>query len=317
MGRRRTHNLHLPPRLRLISGTYWFTPRVNGKQVWINFGRDYGQALQRWASETGKTVAISTVADAIGAYLETQRDRLKPSTMEGYQKSAKRLLPVFGSVGLQDLEASDVYRYMIERGDVSANRDRALLSAAYTHARRTGAHKGDDPTKLLQFRNAEKPRERLITDAELARLVEVANPRMALIIRFAALTGMRQGDILGLKLTAAGPEGITYRTGKTGKSILLEWTPELRAIWQAAAKDRVGAVTVFTSEDRKPFTGSGFRASWRRVKERAGLLDVRFHDLRGKAGTEHPDAQKLLGHTNSSVTERHYKRGPVRARPVK
>lgn len=315
MGRRRANNLHLPPRLYLRGKVYWFKAVVDGKPKWFNFGKDYGLALELWARETGKTTAVHTVADAVGVYLESQRDRLSPQSMERYAKSAKRLLPVFGSVALRDLEASDVYRYMREKGDVSANRDRSLLSAAYSHARRIGAFRGDDPTKALQYRNPEKPRERLVSDAELARLLVAAPPHMAHIIEFAAITGMRQGDILALRVSAATADGILYRSSKAGKLQLVRWTPALRAVWQAATQDLIGASVAFRTERRTEFTGSGFRASWAKLKARAELPDVTFHDLRAKAASEAVDATALLGHSDPKTTARHYKRGPIVSDP--
>jgi integrase len=227
------------------------------------------------------------------------------------------LLPVFGAVALRDLEPSDVYRYMTQKGDVSANRDRSLLSAAYSHARRIGAFRGDDPTKQLQYRNPEKARERLITDAELARLIVAAPPHMAQIIEFAALTGMRQGDILALRVSAATADGILYRSSKAGKLQLVRWTPALRKVWQEATQDRIAASIAFRTERRTAFTGSGFRASWRAVKLRAGLADVTFHDLRAKAATESVDATALLGHSDPKTTAKHYKRGPIISDPAR
>ena len=64
---------------------------------------------------------------------------------------------------------------LTETGTVSANRDRALLSATYTHARRIGAlpRSADDPTKGLHYRNPEHARKRYITDAELLQRLAV------------------------------------------------------------------------------------------------------------------------------------------------
>src|SRR5690606_10403005 len=97
---------------------------------------------------------------------------------------------------LTDLAPADVYRYLVERGDVQANRDRALLSASYTHARRIGAFSGDDPAKGLRYRNEEKPRQRYVTDDEMTRLLAAASPKLGTIARFIELTGMRQSDAL-------------------------------------------------------------------------------------------------------------------------
>ena len=54
MGRRRKNNLHLPPRMRLRHGAYYYTPRVNGKQQCIRLSRDYAEALALWAEHEGR-----------------------------------------------------------------------------------------------------------------------------------------------------------------------------------------------------------------------------------------------------------------------
>ena len=50
MGRRRQHDKHLPQRVYLKDGTYWFRPRV-GK--YVNLGRDLAEAIARYASLIG------------------------------------------------------------------------------------------------------------------------------------------------------------------------------------------------------------------------------------------------------------------------
>jgi integrase len=53
---------------------------------------------------------------------------------------------------------------------------------------------------------------------------------------------------------------------------------------------------------------------------KAGLPDVRLHDLRGKAGSDvatQADAQRLLGHADGKVTGKHYRRKPERVNPVR
>lgn len=317
MGRRRESNLHLPPHLYLKDGSYRYKRRVNGKQVAKNFGKSLSEALRLWAEAEGTDWEAETVRDAILAYLDSERGRLAPQTIERYEKSLKRLSPVFGDMRLADLEPKHVYQYLKARGDVSANRDRALLSAAYTHARRTGLFRGDDPTKALQYRNPERPRTRLVTDAELAALIAAAPPHMARIIEWAAITGMRQGDILALKVSDAGPDGVVYRASKTGKELLLRWTPSTRRIWQEATQGRIGQAVAFRTTLHTEFTGSGFRASWRAVCERAGVQGVTFHDLRAKAATDAKDPSKLLQHSDPKVTQKHYLRGRSEADPTK
>ncbi len=82
---------------------------------------------------------------------------------------------------------------------------------------------------------------------------------------------------------------------------------------------RIGDVPLFLARDGAAYTSSGFKASWRRVKLRAGLGDIRFHDLRRKSGSDADDeahAQALLGHSDPKVTRRHYRAKLTAVQPI-
>lgn len=326
MGRRRTTDKHLPRWMQRKHGAYYI---VRGNK-WIRLGKDYGPALIEYAKLVGDRPQVTTVADAVTHYLESSATRLAPATLEGYRRSAALLAPVFGHMALTDLTPADVYRYLVERGDVQANRDRALLSAAYTHARRIGAFSGDDPAKGLRYRNEEKPRQRYVTDDEMQRLLEAASPKLGTIARLIELTGMRQSDALRVRLADMDDEGIHYTSGKTGKRLVVLWSDELRAVVDDAKRlwRRFGREYLFESKPRGrlhkrapgPYTPSGLRALWRAARAKAGLRDVRLHDLRGKAGSDmetQQDAQRLLGHADGKITAKHYRRKPDRVKPVR
>lgn len=325
MGRRRKHDRHLPERMFRRRDAYYF---VSGGK-WHPLGKDFGPALLKYAELVGEPVKITTVRDVLSHYLETAAKRLKPATLEGYRRSAERLIPVFGHMDLRDLQAQHVYRYLVTDGSVQANRDRALLSAAYTEARRIGAlpARADDPTKGLQYRNEERPRQRYITDEEQSALLLASSPKLACIERFLHLTAMRQSDALRVRLDDIDDEGIHYTTGKTGVSRVVVWTPELRACVDEALRlwRRFGRAWLFESIPKGkhakrgpgPYTPSGLRALFRVARERSGVQDVRLHDLRRKAGSdlEEDHAQQLLAHADGKTTRKHYRAKPVRVKP--
>jgi integrase len=307
-------------------GAYYF---VSGGK-WLRLAKEYGPALVQYAALVGSPPQVRTVKDAVWHYIEHKTGKLAPATLANYRYGAANLCAVFGSLALEDITPPMLYRYLSEAGTVQANRDKALLSAAFTHARNLGAFTGVDPTKRLQFRNEEKPRDRYVEDDELARLVAAASPKLATIARFIALTGLRQGDALRVRMDEMDDEGIHITTGKTGKRIVILWSPELvevvdqaKVLWR-----RFGREWLFEGKPRGklherpvgPYTPSGLRALWRVARIKAGLPDVRLHDLRGKAGSDvatQADAQRLLGHADGKVTGKHYRRKPERVNPVR
>lgn len=76
------------------------------------------------------------------------------------------------------------------------------------------------------------------------------------------------------------------------------------------------AVTTLTTQAGTSWTSDGFRASWRKACERAGIDDVTFQDLRGSAvvrlalaGCEVPEIAAITGHAladASAILDAHY-----------
>jgi integrase len=334
MGRPRKHNRHLPANMQMRHGAYYF---VRGGK-WTRLAPDYGTALLKYAELVGTRPQLTTVKDAVWAYIEHGRTRkhqepLSEATLANYRVSAANLCAVFGHIALVDLEKEMVARYLVEASaPVQANRDKSLLSAAYSYASLIGAFKGVDPTKKLQFRNQEKPRDRYVEDEEMTSLLAAASPKMACIARFIELTGMRQGDALRVKMSDLDAEGIHYATGKSRgqKRLVVLWSPELEAVVDDAKRlwRRFGREYLFESHPKGkhakrgpgPYTPSGLRALWRRVRTKAKIEDARLHDLRRKAGSDSAsdqDAQRLLGHADPKVTRRHYRAKPDRVKPLR
>lgn len=318
MGRKRTAQTHLPRHMMMRSGCYYYVMRVDGKQRWAALGKDYSEALRQWAGLEGVTgKPVLTVADAIAHYLDDRATKLSAKTLTDYRAQAETLGKVFGTMRLGDVTQAHVYTYLKKRGNVAGNRERDLLRAVYTFAANIG-YKGDNPAKGMRVRNTEKPRKRYVTDEEMAKLVLAAQPRFGLLIQFLYLTGMRIGDAIALPLTAAGDDGIRWEEGKTRKPRWVEWSDELRAVWKAAAGNRIGAQALFLGR-RGPYTLSGVESTWTRVRARSGVINATLHDLRRKAGSDLPlvRAQELLGHTDARVTKRHYHVRADAAQPVK
>jgi integrase len=325
MPRQRTANKHLPRNMVKRGPSYYFVTSGN----YTNLGRDYPKALIAYAGLVGETPELGTVADLLAAYIETRRATLSPITIEGYLYGSRNLGAVFGHLPLASVMRSDVYRYVKQVGNVQANRDRALLSAAYTFAKNIGAFTGDNPAMGLQERNTEKPRVRYMDDAEYSCLLAESSPRLACMIRFLYLTGMRPSDAFALRHSDFDDQGFLFTTSKTGKLAGVQWSDDLRAVVLDARNlfRRFGRVYLFESAPKGQhaargagqYTVSGFRSLFKRAAARAGLVDIRPYDLRKKAGSDVTEAHAthLLGHSDAKTTRRHYRTKIERAKPVK
>jgi integrase len=118
------------------------------------------------------------------------------------------------------------------------------------------------------------------TDADLKELAKHASPEIMWAARLAAMTGLRQGDLLRLSWSHIRENAIEIRTRKTGSTAEVPLYDDLRALLAEIPKR---ATTVLTSTKKRPW-GSGFGASWQDAIKAAGI-DKHFHDLRGTAAT--------------------------------
>jgi len=97
--------------------------------------------------------------------------------------------------------------------------------------------------------------------------------------------GPRRGDLLALRRENLTAEGILFTQSKTGRTQLIEWSEELRAIVARAKalKPQVPGDYLLRTRAGRQYTASGFSAIWQRLIAKhvaAGGQRFRFHDLR-------------------------------------
>ena len=128
-------------------------------------------------------------------------------------------------------------------------------------------------------------------------------------------TGQRQGDLLRLTWNAYDGKDIRLRQSKTGVRVQVPVGAPLKAALDAAAKAK-RSPTILLNTDGRPWTQDGFRASWGKAADKAGIVGVTFNDLRGTAvtrlaleGCTEPQIVSITGHSLSdvrSILDAHY-----------
>jgi integrase len=147
------------------------------------------------------------------------------------------------------------------------------------------------------------------------------NKRAIAAIRLLILTGARKSEILGARW-----EWIDIARGylhlpdsKTGEKLVPLGAPALAVI---AAQPRVQGNPYLLPSVKKDMHYVGLPKAWERIRARAGLDDVRLHDLRhafASVGASGGDSLlvigALLGHRDAKTTQRyaHLQDDPVRA----
>jgi integrase len=115
----------------------------------------------------------------------------------------------------------------------------------------------------------------------------------------------RQGDLLRLTWKAYDGQFIRLRQSKTDVHVTVPVGKPLKAILDTTSRL---SPFIIASEDDRPYTSDGFRASWRKTCDRAGVKGLTFHDLRGTAvsrlagaGATEMEIAAITGHAVGDV----------------
>lgn len=206
---------------------------------------------------------------------------------------------------------------IVTGGDGTATRTVRLVSSILSFGVREGLLPAN-PALGVET-TPDKSRDRFLSEAEAKRLGEAlrfvedqgAHPYGVAIIRLLAMSGARKSEIEGLKWSDID-EGTGYlRLAKTKTGArLIPITAPMRAILKSVEPVK-GTEFVFPAQTlTAPF--HGVPQVWNRVREAAGLKDLRLHDLRHSAasfalanGVPLEVIGRLLGHTDLKTTRRY------------
>ena len=267
-----------------------------------------------------------TVADLALQYLEEHVEvRLKPRTQVRVGGVLRNhILPALGRMPVAAVERSHVVdlQQTLSAHPVTANKAVKILSHMFKLGEGWGmAPEGLNPCRSIE-RYPERSRERFLTDAEFVRLGRVlddsiaagrGSPAAVTAIRLLMLTGCRRSEVLTLRWTDVDLETgeLNLADAKSGpRAVQLPPTAVQLLTMLPRRKD---SPWVFPGNDRQGrFGAEGLDHVWRTVRARAGLEDVRLHDLRHSfasralaLGETLPVIGKLLGHSDVETTARY------------
>ena len=268
--------------------------------------------------------APPTVADLAERYLEAHAAvNCNTHTQESYRSVLRNhILPALGSKPVTEVRRSDAeaLHYALRATPRQANRVLMVLSKMFSLADDWGlVPSGDNPCRFV-VRYGEGMRERYLTEHEYRRVgralceLETESPmraRAAAALRLLMLTGCRLTEILTLRWDDIDRQTgeIRLRDAKTGARMVVLTPAALRVL--TAISQVPGSPWVFTGNAPDRHLAS-LSKSWHRVRARAGIGDVRIHDLRHSyasralaLGEGLSMIGRLLGHTDVGSTARY------------
>jgi integrase len=253
--------------------------------------------------------------------------------LSDYRHMVKRLDRAFGDVRIERIAVEDIERWRARRSCSNRTTQKYLIVLNGIFKRAMKVYKLPvNPMALV-----EHPRVRHSSDidvlsaSEVRALVGAASTQLhGTLLLTAAFTGLRTGELLALRWGAVDFAAETIRvvrsftigdesSPKSGKPRSVPMVQEV-----AAALARLGQRERFTGDDDLVFAGAvgghldskEVRAEYKAALTRAGLRNLRFHDLRHTFGTRAVEqAESILklkewmGHANVQTTMRylHYK----------
>ena len=311
---------------------WWIRYRVNGQLIRRAAGYDKRQAEDALAAVRGDLVRgtyklrgkseIRTFSEMVTEYLEDKADK---RSLSRDRVSFKSLMPEFQHLELNQITVREIEAYIKKRkrsvSGATINRELALLKCLFNLAIRSGYTERNPVREVKRCQEAAWRTKYVFSEAEMHKLINAAAPHLQPILWLAFGTGLRKGDILGLKWKDVDLDRgiISLVMQKTGEIVEIPLLLLLREILAQMKKSSSGSEYVFTSAWPSRKAGqhtrlidikTGFKAALRR----SGLADkgYRFHDIRRsfatliyKRGAGLTAVQRLLGHKSVLTTERY------------
>ena len=255
-----------------------------------------------------------------GAWRSECYERLKPSTRRSIDyRLARQLLPTFGDVPLDRLDRRSIHLWFDRYSATApggANRTLGVLRQIMNHAKVHG-HIVINPASGIRP-NPERKHHRFLSRDEIRRLHDEldrcvaetpSRAPQADVVRMLSYTGCRYSEIRLLKWQEVEADALNLADSKTGpRKVYLN----CKAREIIKRQSRTHCPYVFPSPNDPSLPTSRTSWVWCLVRKRAGLEDVRLHDLRHNyashavmQGVSLPTVARLLGHRQVSMTLRY------------
>ena len=218
---------------------------------------------------------------------------------------------------MREVRRQDVEASIAALRPVTANRVMSFASSFFSWAEREAyREQRSNPVYGIE-RHREEPRERVLGQSELGALskalrdLEPEHPAQVTAIRFAALTGLRIGEILGIRWehVDCNTGQLTIGEGRTGRRT--HWLAH-EAVALLQTGDRPISAYAFAAVAGKPPAYKSVRQIFAQAVAAAGLEDCRLQDLRrsymaaaAASGVDAHVLRDLLGHKTTVMADRY------------
>jgi integrase len=246
-------------------------------------------------------------------------ENLADSTKEINGYSIKRIMDRYFDFPLQALSEKGARReFMQWRNDLAKERGLAAADRAMSILKRILQYGinmemiDTHPLKDVNKVYSGSRKDIIWTDLDIEKLKAIDNEKITQALILGLWTGQRQGDLLKLRWNAYDGHTLSVEQSKTKTYVRIKVSTELKTMLDSMERT---AVTILTNQAGKPWR-SGFKSSWRKACDRAGIEGLNFHDLRGtfvtlayRNGASIEEIADVTGHTIKDaerIIRKHY-----------
>ncbi len=298
-------------------------------QVPVSKSFNTRQDAERWARQVeaqmdqGRFVSLrlderTTLGDLVTRYMAEVTPLMKSAETDLIRLAALQRNPLC-KLSLVALTPARVAEFRDQRLKLVSGgtviRELAYISSVINHARREWSINIDNPVRLVRKPPTPQGRSRTVNEAEMLRILDALTPRptrrvspwMKPLVELAVETAMRRGELLALRWEHID---FSYRVAhllvtKNGEGRHVPLSSRAVTILEGLPRSLSGHVF--------PIKPQTVAAAFMKATDRAGLGDVRFHDLRHTAttvlATKLPNLIELssvTGHKSLAMLRRYY-----------
>jgi len=305
--------------------------RENSANWWITWRDKDGKRFRRSSGTADRKLAEALAAswtkeDFLEEHFGKKPDLLFSEILLRYAKALKRNSPDhfmdktryrikflndrFGDFKVSELTYRAIQDFVDERLETVSSgmalKDVAYIKAAINRARREEL---TDFVPNFPRIKPSRPRNRWLTHEEEDRLVQAAAPHLKPIIRFAADTGGRRSELLKLdwRYVDLLYRRVTFVQTTNGDDRTLRLCERAYETLVTLGPKDSGPVFTYGGKALK-----GFKSSFDKARENAGIEDFRFHDLRHtfasrlvQGGVPLYNVMHLTGHKSLEMVQRY------------
>lgn len=259
-------------RVEIRTKSFYQTRSFIHKETALKWARDIEVTLEREEQPGG----LKLVSDAIQKYLKEITPKKKGARWERVRFNKFLTYPICNK-RLSSVKPTDFSEWrdarLKEVSSASVRRELVLWSALFSACVSEWQWISESPLRKVKKPSSGKHRERVISEAEQAKIIEAlgkygAGAEVARLFQLALETGMRLGEMVGLSKGDIFEDYLIIRDTKNSDSRHVPLTKK--------AKEHVRIATVTVDYASRKF---------REASRKAKVKDVTFHDSRHTAAT--------------------------------